>query len=444
MKKRLCGYWHWLADNDNRGRVIAIATVAGVLVALAAIFIKSPRLPIPPPPGGEVRLSVEDFQDLLEIRKREVTERLAKAHGEERAQLESESKEVKRQLSDVNAAHAEALSKIRELESSLDNLGVDGDIDDDRLAEIRTALEEGDLSKADALLAEIENLASTAIVRAAAAAFQRGEIAALQIRWDEAANHFDKAARLDPTYDYLNDSGRFAERTGQYKTALRHFESLLRLSRQEHGEQSARTANALSNLAVVLRAIGRYEEAESLYRQALKIGRETVGERHPGYATWLNNLAEILQTTGRYEEAEPLYRQALQIGGQTLGEKHPEYAIWLSNFANLLRTAGRYDEAEPLYRQALEISREALGEKHPKYATLLNNFAGHLRATERYEEAESLYRQALDIFRASMGDDHPNTQTVARNYVRFLRVQFPGNPKLAELEAVFGEDVGRN
>ena len=338
MKKHLCTYWRWLENKDNRGRVIAIAAVASLLVAAVAAIVRSPTILAPPAPGGEVRLSLEDYKAGLEARAREVKKRSAHAHGEERTLLENELKEVKLQLSDVNAAYAEALSNIRELEASLDPLV--GEIDEDQLAEIRAVLERGDFSRADALMADIEDQADTIVKRAAEAAFQRGKIAALQIRWDEAATHFYKAARLDPTYGHLKAAAEFAERAARYNTARHLFEELLDLSRMEHGDSSSETATVLNGLAGLLRVTGRYGEAERMYRKALEIGRETHGEKHRNYAAKLNNLADLLLTTGRYDEAEPLFWQALAISQDTIGVKHPDYAIRLNNLAHLLRVTG--------------------------------------------------------------------------------------------------------
>ena len=427
-------------------------------------------------------MSVSDFQDALERRAEEVRNDLATAHGEERIRLANENAEIARQLADVQAAYAERQERIDELEASLARFS--NDVDDDLLAEVRTALEAGDFSKADALLAAIEARADVAVTRAAEAAFQRGQIAATQIRWGEATAHFDKAARLDPVYDHLKQAGIFARRAGRYATALRHLEDLLELSRREYGEGSPKTAAALNNLANLLNDMDRRREAEQFYRQALEIGRETLGEGHPAYANWLNNLATLLRDTDRYAEAEQLYRQALEIGRETLGQGHPAYATRLNNLATLLRDtdryaeaeqlyrqaleisretlgqghpayatrlnnlagllgdAGRYEEAEPLFRQALEIGRETLGQGHPAYATRLNNLAGLLATEGRYEEAEPLFRQALEVFRAALGDDHASTWRAAGNYARFLRKWFHDSPALAELRAAFGENVG--
>ena len=468
--------WRWLACNNNRGRVMVIATVVGVLIA-GMTFVALLQTP-----ASEVRMSVSGFQDALERRAEEVRIDLATAHGEERIRLQNEIAEVARQLADLQAAYSERQQRAGEVESSLVRLSTH--VDDDGLADARTALDAGDFSKADDLLEAIEARAAVTVAHAAEAAFRRGQIAATQIRWGEAAIYFDKAARLDPVYEHLKLAGSFAWRSGRYPAALRHIEDLLELSRREYGERSPETGTALNMLATVLADAGRYEEAEPLHRQALEIGRETLGQEHPDYAARLNNLATLLAEAGRYEEAEPLYRQALEIGRETLGKRHPDYAIRVNNFANLLAKTGRYEKAERLYRQALEIGRETLGEGHPNYATALNNFAAFLMTTGRYEEAaplyrqaleigretlgeghpdhadrlnnlanllvkkgqheeaERLYRQALEIVRDALGDDHAKTRGMAWNHAWLLRAQFPDSLELDELRAAFGEDIG--
>ena len=405
--------WNWLARKDNRGRVTTIAVAASAVIAAMTFMVLLLT------PANEVRMSVSDFQDALERRVKEVRNDLATAHGEERIRLENENTEITRQLADVQSAYAERQELIGELEASLARLSTN--VDDDGLADARAALEAGDLSKADALLAAIEARADVAVARAAEVAFRRGQIAATQIRWGEAAAHFDKAARLDPVYDHLKQAGGFARRSGRYETALRHLRDLLDITRREYGEGSPKTGTALGSFANLLTDMGRYEEAEPLYRRALEVGRETLDELHPDYAARLNNLANLLVNTGRYEEAEQLYRQALELGRVTLGEGHPDYAIRLNNLANLLVSTGRYEEAEPLYRRALEVGGMTLGEEHPEHATRLSNLATLLAATGRHGEAEPLFRQAVEIGRETLGERHPEYATRLNNLGSLLK-----------------------
>ena len=188
MKGFLQRIWNWLACENNRGRVLVLAAVGGVLIS-AIVAVETLLTP-----ASEVRMPVPEFQDSLERRAEEVRNDLAIAHGEERTRLENENAEIARQLADVQAAYAERKERIDALEASLTRFS--NDVDDDRLAEVRSALEADDFSKADALLAAIEASADVTVVHAAEAAFQRGQIAAIGIRWGEAATHFDKAARL--------------------------------------------------------------------------------------------------------------------------------------------------------------------------------------------------------------------------------------------------------
>ena len=434
MRNRFQRLWRWLACKNNRGRVIAISNALGVIIAAITFVVLLLT------PSSEDGMSVLELEGLLETQRERVIEELALAHGIERIRLENEIKEITRQLADVQAAHAERQELIRELESSLARWSTY--VDDDAVSDAQTALKAGDLAKAEDVLAMIESRTDAAVARAAEAAFQRGQLAATQIRWDDAAVHFSEAARLDPTYHHLEQAGTFARLSGLYATALRHQKNLLDHSRLEYGDRSPQTGAALSNLANVLSELGRYAEAESLYRQALEIDRETFGEAHPDYAKQLNNLANLLLETKRYDEAEPLYRQALQIGQETVGERHPDYAARLNNLANLLFATRRYDEAEPLYRQALEIGRNTLGQAHPDYAARLNNLASLLSNTGRYWEAKPLFLQALEKYRAVFGNDHATTRRTAANYSRFLQAYFPDDPVLLQLRVELGEDVG--
>ncbi len=183
--------WGWLKVLDNATAVIAIAAVCGPIFApivqrLCSPIVRRKENPSPqeqpspppasaprPPPGGEVRMSVADFEDARETQRQRIIAERDKAHGEDRKRLESQIAELNRQLSDVEAAYEEERAKIAELTTALDRLS--GTVGEDRLAEARGALVAGDFAGADAVLAEIEAGEETVVARAAEAAFQRGE-----------------------------------------------------------------------------------------------------------------------------------------------------------------------------------------------------------------------------------------------------------------------------
>ena len=315
---------------------------------------------------------------------------------------------TEKKLSNPETAFAEYQSRIKELETLLEEATLE--IGENRIRHAEALLAKGDESEADAIFAEVEShdkvVEAEARKRQAKAAFGRGLIAEGAVRWADAATHYARAAGLEPDLENLFKAREFAWRSGDYAAALRFGEKGITLAR-ETGDQID-VSKSLNEHAMTLDASGRYDEAEPLYREAIEIAEATLGKEHPAYATNLNNLAELLRATGRFGEAEPLYRQAMAIREATLGKKHPDYAADLNNLALLLRAIERYDEAEPLYREAIEIAEATLGKEHPTYATNLNNLAGLLRATERFDEAEPLYRQSMAITKAKLGKDHPH------------------------------------
>ena len=422
------------------------------------------------------------YEAQLRERLDRITDELLAEKDETKGLLAAKA-EIEGRLANIGPAFEAAKARIAELEQLLEREG--NHLGAERLERAEKALAAGDFDEADALLAEISAEEDLAVQRKARAEFGRGQIAEEQVRWHDAATHYGEAARLNPTAENCAEADMFAWRAGKYEEALHWSAKRASLVRESSGEKSAEYAKALNDHAENLRAQGRYDEAAPLYREAIKIDKATIGEAHPDYAIDLNNLALLLRDTGRYAEAEPLFREAIEIGKATIGEEHPDYATRLNNLAALLQDMGKYTEAEPLFREAIEIGKATIGEGHPDYAIRLNNLAELLREMGRYTEAEPLYREAMKITKATLGVahpayairlnnlasllqdmgkaeearpmhaqkheieksalglDHPQTKKGAANYARLLREHFPDDPALTELQATFGDDIGK-
>lgn len=383
---------------------------------LLGLFRKPPPPPPPPPPPDELTR----FREHLKAERDAAYAEAALKHGAERQVLQDKIDELNRRLANPEEALAQQHAIILALEERLVRRG--NELGGETLAAARKALSEKDFDTARRLWEPLSEENAPAVQAKADADFALGLIAEEQVRWPDAATHYESAARLNPTYDTLLKAGMFLGRAGRHDEAPAFERKLVALSRQEHGPQARQTATALNNLAETLRALGHYAAAEPLYREALAIGRATLGDRHPDVATRLNNLAALLKATGRYDQAEPLYREALEINRAALGDHHPAVATGLNNLAGLLEATGRSDQAEPLYREALEIGRATLGDLHPDVATWANNLAGLLRATEQFDQAESLYREALEIRREKLGDRHPHVGQSLNNLASLLLV----------------------
>ena len=83
-------------------------------------------------------------------------------------------------------------------------------------------------------------------------------------------------------------------------------------------------ANALSNLALLLKDTNRLSDAEPLLRRALTIMEASYGEDHPNVGIALMNLAAALRDMNRLSEVKSLGQRAVAITGKTnlLGRPH--------------------------------------------------------------------------------------------------------------------------
>jgi len=119
-----------------------------------------------------------------------------------------------------------------------------------------------------------------------------------QGRYQEAANQFNEALRINPNYTEAHynlgsaflDQGRYQEATNQFNEALRI---------------NPNFAEAHNNLGNVFLNQGKYQGATNQYSEALRI--------NPNYPEAHNNLGNVLLDQGRYQEATNQYNEALRI-----------------------------------------------------------------------------------------------------------------------------------
>ncbi|MGH1578276.1 tetratricopeptide repeat protein, partial [Planktotalea sp.] len=229
-------------------------------------------------------LEVHEFIAIRREMKADLEQELAAAHEDEKSDLRARIAEMEAQIADPDDALAEAQKTIADLTDRLSHMG--NDIGGDRLAEAQNALARLDFSVADDIFAEVEERHKLEVQQAARAAFGRGEVAEAEIRWHDAAEHYARAARLDPSFETLKKAREFSWRAGDFASALRLGEDLVRQARAK--EDQEKLATALNDHALTLGAQGHYEQAEGLYREALLIDEKTIGTEHPNYAIRLN------------------------------------------------------------------------------------------------------------------------------------------------------------
>lgn len=258
---------------------------------------------------------------------------------------------------------------------------------------------------------------------------QKGILANTQLRYQEAADAYQSAAKLVPAShqelqaNYLNEAGVAYRYAGAYHQAKSLFEEALAIRERVFGPQHPDYATSLNNLADLYQSEGEYDKALPLFEQVIKTFAQMLGEQHPDYATSLNNLAFLYKSQGEYEKALPLYEKALHIREQVLGKQHPDYAQSLNNLAVLFDSQGETEKALLLYQQALQIREQVLGKQHPDYAQSLNNLALLYYFQGDYQKAMPLFEQAVKIFKHALGLRHPDYATSLNNLAFLYKKQ---------------------
>lgn len=226
---------------------------------------------------------------------------------------------------------------IRSLRSEV--RGVDPDLDQLRTA-AADAIEAGQSGKADDLLAELEEKEENLkleeqLLAAASTKAERGRIAFSELRYLDAAGHFDRAANKVPrssqeTYlYYLHEAADAYYRQGDEfgdndaaSEAIERFRDLLGHYPRE--DDPLDWARSQYNLGLMLWNLGRRESSTERLEQAVDAFRATLEERTRervplDWAKTQNNLGNALSELGlrqsgteRLEQAVEAYQAALE------------------------------------------------------------------------------------------------------------------------------------
>ncbi len=178
---------------------------------------------------------------------------------------------------------------------------------------------------------------------------------------------------------------------GQYKPALRHYESALQISREL--EDPRLEANARNNIGVLYFVWGEHNIALDAYLKVLAIYAE-LGDTG-GTARAYNNIAGVHQTAERYSSALEYYRRALELYRER--EEWTFAASTLNNIGLLEHDLENHAGAVAALDEALRLERET-GDRSGESLSL-NNLGMVRVAQGRFDEASELFTQALEIRR---------------------------------------------
>ena len=344
-------------------------------------------------------------------------------------------------------------------------------------AEAQKAIQDGQLGKADDLLAAIEKIQTEALDRlalnAAQTTAQRGNLALTRLRYPEAARRFAEAATKvpqgheDERWKYLN-----AEATAFYRqgnefgdntaaaSAIERYCHLAELRPQNAFPRDWATTQ--NNLGNALKALGdrdsgtaRLEEAVTAFREALQV--RTRARAPLDWAMTQSNLGNVLsdlgereQGTARLDEAVAAYREALKEN--TRVSVPLEWARTQNNLGVALWLLGKRESGTAPLEEAVAAYREALQEQTRErvpldWARAQNNLGVALEdlgaresGTARLEEAVTAFREALqELTRARLPLDWAATQNNLAVALEVLGARESGTARLEEAAAAYRE-----
>lgn len=196
----------------------------------------------------------------------------------------------------------------------------------------------------------------------AAKAVELGQAAEAEQRWEDAANHYAEAARLEPNFNTFTRLVSFCKRLGDDSAGQFYTGQLLEIARA--GDDVSLLILALNHHAYFETKLKRLSEAENLYREVVELARQHLGTDHPSYLVNIDTLASFRQLHGDFVEAEALYREALEATRASNGYGRSLQHVYLIGLAELWAGLGRYDEAEQLMLEAIQFTEAEWGSDH--------------------------------------------------------------------------------
>ncbi len=366
-------------------------------------------------------ITIEEHKTRLEAREQELREELSSEQNQDRsAEISLELNATQKQLTNLELSYQESIKRNEDLARSLEELQTQHP--GARLEAALDSVKSGDNSIAKQLFRDVVEKGEELNVTFGEAAYQMGNIAKGEIRYQEAFEYLQKAVNFrSENTTYLNSLGQILDTLGQYEKAIEYYEQALASELKTFGENNLNVAIVRNNLGLAWDSLGQYEKAIEYYEQALASGLKTLGEDHPKVATRRNNLGLAWKSLGQYKKAIEYYEQALVSDLKTYGEDHPQVAIYRNNLGGAWRSLGQTKKAIEYYEQALASDLKTYGEDHPDVALDRNNLGLAWKSLGQYKKAIEYYELALAVFEKVLGIDHPSTKTVVSNLAEAMK-----------------------
>lgn len=191
----------------------------------------------------------------------------------------------------------------------------------------------------------------------------------------------------------------------QYEEAVPVGEQLLRLTRQQFGDESLEAAEAYVSLARAEREAGKHEESEQNYLHGIDLIRSIDGNFSERAIDPLVGLGDNYQESGQYVQAVTSYNEARTISRRVFGLLNEAQIPILDKITESFVELNQYQDADAQQLDILRLAERNYPQGSPGYLDGIYRYAEWLRKTGRYNEEREQYDQAIRIIRDEHGKD---------------------------------------
>ncbi len=218
-------------------------------------------------------------------------------------------------------------------------------------------------------------------------------------------------------------AGELAEKSGDIKSAERHYRQAVVVSRRFlSGNRPRILASSLSRLGFYLLQASRPEEGRPFLMGAVEVREDYLPSGSAGRGLNHVTLASLLSQSGEHEKALEHIDQALKIFRNVYGGRpHHSVAAALLWRRKILGEFGRHGDALDAVDEAIGIYVEMSGLTDLNVAYARSHRGEVLKNLSRFDEGERELRQALDIMETSDQPVDPRAIEKARQRLRELR-----------------------
>ena len=229
---------------------------------------------------------------------------------------------------------------------------------------------------------------------------------------------YARALSLTDDLDYKNlatticNIGNVYHRQGSYDQAIDIYEKAnilyenISMGQYKHPKQ----CGLYNNIALAYTRNGMYDIALKFYQDVLKISKENLPSQHLSLARCYNNIGTVLFHQNDYDLALDYYQMALAIYEST-HYHHPDLAITYGCLAIIYGTRRQYELAIDYHERAIRLCIESLPSNHPDLAARYVDFGDTLVKQKKLQAAEEVFDKALFIYKEENVNNLPTNRS---------------------------------